>query len=174
MKDKMENQLDTQGYYFPFGPVRLVTRKTMGKASCPHPFPGNPSLSWLYVATAQGGASDLRPFTLLPPARNLSLMPVGVLSVRELPAGCIQPEMWRDLDKIVLSCVRRLARMSKVNLNTGDLVKFTAGEWGGLVGIITQPITTDRSGHVLVYKDGHILGVEASIDDHSLPQLLHM
>jgi len=55
--------------------------------------------------------------------------------------------------------------MSKVNLNTGDLVKFTAGEWGGLVGIITQPITTDRSGHVLVYKDGHILGVEASIDD---------
>jgi len=53
--------------------------------------------------------------------------------------------------------------MSKVNLNPSDLVKFTAGEWEGLVGIVTQPITLNRFGPVLIYKDVYIQDTKASI-----------
>lgn len=58
--------------------------------------------------------------------------------------------------------------MSVINLSTGDLVQFTRGSWEGVVGIVTQPITAERSGHVLVHKDGFILGIEASMDDLAL------
>ena len=55
--------------------------------------------------------------------------------------------------------------MSTKRLKTGDLVKFLKGEWAGSVGIVTQPITEQKAGHVLVHKDGAILGKDASIED---------
>ena len=55
--------------------------------------------------------------------------------------------------------------MSRKKLDTGDLVKLTTGDWNGLVGIVTQPITDESAGHVLVHKAGHVLGVKASIKD---------
>jgi hypothetical protein len=47
----------------------------------------------------------------------------------------------------------------------GVLVTLLAGDWKGLAGIVSQPITEDRPGHVLVQKDGWILGVPVLIDD---------
>jgi len=55
--------------------------------------------------------------------------------------------------------------MSERNLEVGDLVQLTTGEWQGFVGIVTQPITQDHAGHVLVLKAGYILGIKASIGD---------
>jgi hypothetical protein len=55
--------------------------------------------------------------------------------------------------------------MSSRNFEIGDLVKLTTEEWDGFVGIVTQPITEDSAGHVLVHKNGYILGVRVSIGD---------
>ena len=55
--------------------------------------------------------------------------------------------------------------MAKKNLMTGDLVKILRSNWAGSVGIVTRPITEENMGHVLVHKDGFILGMEASIED---------
>lgn len=55
--------------------------------------------------------------------------------------------------------------MSRKKLEAGELVKLTSEEWNGVVGIVTQPITEERAGHVLVHKDGHIFGVKASFKD---------
>lgn len=54
--------------------------------------------------------------------------------------------------------------MSRKNLMTGDLVKLLRSEWAGSVGIVTRPIT-EEIGHVLVHKDGYIIGLNASIED---------
>jgi hypothetical protein len=55
--------------------------------------------------------------------------------------------------------------MTIKNLETGDLVKILKDEWAGSVGIVTRPITEQNPGHVLVHKDGAILGMDASIED---------
>jgi hypothetical protein len=48
------------------------------------------------------------------------------------------------------------------SLAVGDLVTLVNGDWNGLVGIVSQPITEDHPGHVLVHRDGCILGVPVS------------
>jgi len=55
--------------------------------------------------------------------------------------------------------------MSRKNLITGDLVKLLRSDWGGSVGIVTRPITEENMGHVLVHKDGYIVGMDASLED---------
>ena len=55
--------------------------------------------------------------------------------------------------------------MSQRSLELGDLVTVLAEDWNGLVGVVSQAITEDHSGHVLVYKDGCIFGVKVSIQD---------
>jgi hypothetical protein len=55
--------------------------------------------------------------------------------------------------------------MSKGNLEIGDLVQLTTAEWAGAVGIVTQPITSERTGHVLIHQAGCVLGVQASRED---------
>ena len=55
--------------------------------------------------------------------------------------------------------------MSSTNLATGDLVKILRGENAGSVGIVTKPITEQVAGHVLVSKDGLIMGIDASTED---------
>jgi len=58
--------------------------------------------------------------------------------------------------------------LSKRNLEIGDLIKMTSGEASGCVGIVTQPVTEQSPGHVLIHKDGYILGVKVTIDDFEL------
>jgi len=58
--------------------------------------------------------------------------------------------------------------MSKNNLKIGDLVKILRDEWAGSVGIVTRAITEQNTGHVLLHKDGSILGMDASIADVEL------
>jgi hypothetical protein len=60
---------------------------------------------------------------------------------------------------------RRQTMMSQKSLEMGDLVTLLAKDWNGLVGVVSQAITKERPGHVLVYKDGCILGVKVSIQD---------
>jgi len=55
--------------------------------------------------------------------------------------------------------------MSEKDFKTGDLISVRRGGWGEVVGIVSQPISETAMGHVLVYKDGTILGMEASITD---------
>lgn len=55
--------------------------------------------------------------------------------------------------------------MSLKVFNAGDLVKVLKEGWIGSVGIVTLPITREDIGHVLVHKDGIILGMEASSED---------
>jgi len=58
--------------------------------------------------------------------------------------------------------------MARKILKTGDLVKILIDDWFGSVGIVSQPITHQNPGHVLVCIDGCILGVVASIEDVEL------
>ena len=53
----------------------------------------------------------------------------------------------------------------KRSLEMGDLVTLLAGDWQGSVGIVSQPITEDHPGHVLVQKDGWIFGVQVTIHE---------
>lgn len=50
----------------------------------------------------------------------------------------------------------------------GDLVTLVAKDWNGLVGVVSQAITEDHPGHVLVYKDSSILGVTVFFQDVTL------
>ena len=58
--------------------------------------------------------------------------------------------------------------MSGKNLEIGDLVIILRDECAGSVGIVTRPIAEQNTGHVLVYKDGSIFGLNASIEDVGL------
>ena len=53
----------------------------------------------------------------------------------------------------------------KRSLDRGELVTLLAGDWKGLAGIVSRPITEDRPGHVLVQKDGWIMGVPVLLED---------
>jgi hypothetical protein len=55
--------------------------------------------------------------------------------------------------------------MSKDTLIVGDVVLFTNKEMSGTTGIVSKPITEEDPGHILIIKDGHIVGVEASFED---------
>jgi len=50
-------------------------------------------------------------------------------------------------------------------LEAGDLVKVLTKDWQGLVGVVSQAITEDRPGHVLVYNDDCIFGIKAYLRD---------
>jgi hypothetical protein len=58
--------------------------------------------------------------------------------------------------------------MSQRNLEVGDLVTFTNQEMEGLGGVVSQPISEESAGYVLVTMDGYIRGLEASIEDVAL------
>jgi hypothetical protein len=55
--------------------------------------------------------------------------------------------------------------MSKEMLKVGDVVSFTAEAMHGTTGIVSSPITEGNPGHVLVIKDGYIIGLEAALED---------
>lgn len=54
--------------------------------------------------------------------------------------------------------------MARKNLEVGDLVEILSGDLTGSVGIVSKPITEQQPGHVLVHKDGFILGRDVSIE----------
>lgn len=51
------------------------------------------------------------------------------------------------------------------NMKPGDLVTLLTGENKGLGRIVSQPITEEHPGHVLVYKGGNILGVQVTMQE---------
>jgi hypothetical protein len=60
---------------------------------------------------------------------------------------------------------RRKTMMPQRSLKPGDLVTMLIKDCHGSVGVVSQPITEDHPGHVLVHKGGYIFGVRASIHD---------
>ena len=54
---------------------------------------------------------------------------------------------------------------AKRSLELGDPVTLRTDGWNGLVGVVSQTIAEDQPGHVLVYRDGCIFGMQASIQD---------
>jgi hypothetical protein len=55
--------------------------------------------------------------------------------------------------------------MTKKHIGAGDTVTLTSKEWAGHVGIVSQPISEASPGHVLVNKEGYILGISAALED---------
>jgi len=55
--------------------------------------------------------------------------------------------------------------MSKEMLKVGDVVLFTSEAMHGTTGIISAPITEGNPGHVLIIKDGYIVGLQATFKD---------
>lgn len=55
--------------------------------------------------------------------------------------------------------------MPQKRLEPGEMVTVLARDWKGLVGVVSQAITEDHPGHVLVYRDGCILGVNAAFQE---------
>ena len=51
------------------------------------------------------------------------------------------------------------------SLELGDPVTLLVKDWNGLVGVVSQAITEDHPGHVLVHKDGCIFGVKVFLQD---------
>ncbi|MHB8933401.1 MAG: hypothetical protein ACYC6H_08050 [Bellilinea sp.] len=63
--------------------------------------------------------------------------------------------------------------MTQKSLEPGDLVTLQIKDWHGLVGVVSQAITEDHPGHVLVYKDGSIFGVKVVVQDVTLADSGH-
>ena len=61
--------------------------------------------------------------------------------------------------------LRRWNVLPKKSLEIGDLVTLLIKDWNGLAGIVSQPITVDHPGHVLVHKEGCIFGGTVTIQD---------
>jgi hypothetical protein len=55
--------------------------------------------------------------------------------------------------------------MSQKRFEIGDLVRFTVKDREGFPGVVSQPITKLREGHVLVCFSGQILGIPVAMDD---------
>jgi len=55
--------------------------------------------------------------------------------------------------------------MASIHFEVGDLVKIIKNEWAGKVGIVSKPIAEQTAGHILVHKDGSILGRDTLIDE---------
>ena len=55
--------------------------------------------------------------------------------------------------------------MARECLEPGDLVVILRDEWERTAGIVTLPISKQNTGHVLLHKDGAILGIDVSMDD---------
>jgi hypothetical protein len=55
--------------------------------------------------------------------------------------------------------------LTEKHLETGDLVIVLLEGWKDLVGIVSQPVTPDHPGHVLVHRDGCIFGVQVTPGD---------
>lgn len=53
----------------------------------------------------------------------------------------------------------------KISFKIGDLVTLHGNEWNGFVGVVSQAITEEQPGHVLLQKDGCIIGISVSIQD---------
>ena len=58
--------------------------------------------------------------------------------------------------------------MNQTQLQIGDIVLITTGEWAGAGGIVSWPISADEPGYVLVHSEGRIAGVRLSAADLSL------
>ncbi len=53
----------------------------------------------------------------------------------------------------------------EMNLESGELVILRCTGWEGEAGIVTQPISQDSPGHVLVYQDGAVSGVPVTLGE---------
>jgi len=53
--------------------------------------------------------------------------------------------------------------MSKNDLGIGYIVRIESGEWAGNIGIVSKPVTSQQTGHVLVYGSGYIQGLPVSL-----------
>lgn len=55
--------------------------------------------------------------------------------------------------------------MAEAKFEIGELVEILREEWLGTVGIVTQPVDEHQEGHVLIYMDGSIVGLNAAMGD---------
>jgi hypothetical protein len=59
--------------------------------------------------------------------------------------------------------------MAQDTYDVGDLVALTKDSWRGEKAIVSVPVTPGRTGHVLLLRDGCILGID--VGHHNLAPL---
>ena len=57
--------------------------------------------------------------------------------------------------------------MAQDSYDVGDLVALTGDNWWGEKAIVSVPVAPGRTGHVLILRDGCILGIDVSHQDLS-------
>lgn len=55
--------------------------------------------------------------------------------------------------------------MVQGQLEIGDIVRLTTADMAGLTGIVSRPISEEKPGHVLVYREGFVLGMNVSMTE---------
>lgn len=55
--------------------------------------------------------------------------------------------------------------MPRKSFQVGDMVVLSTDNWRGSSAIVSHPIEPGKEGHVLLIKDGYLLGVNVSFDD---------
>jgi hypothetical protein len=55
--------------------------------------------------------------------------------------------------------------MADENYKQGAQVTFVSGEWAGMAGVVSWPISKEESGYVLVQSEGRVAGVLTSYED---------
>ena len=58
--------------------------------------------------------------------------------------------------------------MSQDTYNIGDMVVLLTDDRRGISAIVSSPIEPGRAGHVLLIKDGRLIGTNALADDVTL------
>ena len=57
--------------------------------------------------------------------------------------------------------------MSQDTYKVGDIVVLSAENWRDKSAVVSSPVDVGKAGHVLLIKDGSVIGVSASVDDVS-------
>jgi hypothetical protein len=58
--------------------------------------------------------------------------------------------------------------MSQDTYNIGDMVILSVADRRDISAVVSSPIEPGRAGHVLLIKDGCLIGTNASVDDVTL------
>jgi hypothetical protein len=59
--------------------------------------------------------------------------------------------------------------MPKELFEIGDLVQLITKDWEGHIGIVSQPISFQSKGHILINLSGEVLGIPVALEDVSVP-----
>jgi hypothetical protein len=60
--------------------------------------------------------------------------------------------------------------MPKELFEIGDLVQLIPKDWEGHIGIVSQPISIQSRGHVIINLSGEVIGIPVAFEDVLVPE----